>query len=147
MPKADISIRLLTKGDQAIFDNLDPDVFDNPIDPQRTAEFLHDERHHCVLALVEDLVVGMATAVHYVHPDKAPELWINEVGVAFNHQGKGIGKKLMQALLEHAQKLGCIEAWVLTDEDNTVARRLYSSAGGKEELERPVYFTFDLKKN
>jgi len=35
-----------------------------------------------------------------------------------------------------------VEAWVLTDEENTPARQLYRSAGG-EELGRPVYVTFD----
>jgi hypothetical protein len=34
------------------------------------------------MATAGDTVVGFASAVHYVHPDKAPELWINEVGVA-----------------------------------------------------------------
>lgn len=141
---AGITVRLLVAEDESVFSQVAEDVFDNPIDPKLCAEFLEDERHHIVLALDNTLVVGMATAVHYVHPDKAPELWINEVGVAPSHQGRGIGKKLMGALLAQGQKLGCKEAWVLTDEDNNVARSLYSSVGGKEEPERPVYFTFDL---
>ena len=29
----------------------------------------------------EEQIVGFASAVHYVHPDKPPELWINEMGV------------------------------------------------------------------
>ena len=86
----------------------------------------------------------MASAVHYVHPDKAPELWINEIGVAPSHQGKGIGKRLLNALLAKARDLGCAEAWALTEEENTVARRLYRSMGGNEEPQRPVYFTFKL---
>ena len=109
-----------------------------------TKEFLADKRHHITVALDNGLVVGMATALHYVHPDKAAELWINEVGVAPGHQGKGIGKKLIKALLKYGKSLGCKEAWVLTEVHNTAARRLYSSAGGVEESERPVYFTFNL---
>jgi aminoglycoside 6'-N-acetyltransferase I len=87
----------------------------------------------------------MATGVHYMHPDKTPELWVNEVGVAPSQQGRGIGKALMAALLEHAKTLGCKEAWVLTEEDNQAARRLYARAGGHEEANRPVYITFPLE--
>jgi len=40
-----------------------------------------DPRHHLVVA-VEHVVVGFCSAVDYIQPDKPPELWINEVGVA-----------------------------------------------------------------
>jgi aminoglycoside 6'-N-acetyltransferase I len=42
-------------------------------------------------------------------------MWINEVSVAPSHQGQGVGKAMVQELLQHARRLGCIEAWVLTD--------------------------------
>jgi aminoglycoside 6'-N-acetyltransferase I len=83
--------------------------------------------------------------VIYVHPDKpAPELWINEVGVAPTHQGQGIGKALMQAILEEAKRSGCTEAWVLTERTNLPAMALYSSVGGAETLPDPTMFTFRL---
>ena len=77
-----IEIRVLRQGDEAVLANVAPEVFDNPIDPQMTAEFLADPRHHIAVAIDGGVVVGFASGVHYVHPDKRPELWINEVGVA-----------------------------------------------------------------
>src|SRR6185503_2317671 len=53
-------------------------VFDNPIDPRWAAEFLADGRHHLAVAFDGDVVVGMASAVHHLHPDKPPELRIYE---------------------------------------------------------------------
>ncbi len=44
----------------------------------------------------------MASGVDYIHPDKPRELWINEVGTASTHRGRGIGKKVVTALVEHA---------------------------------------------
>jgi len=82
--------------------------------------------------------------VHYVHPDKTAELWINEVGVAPSHQRRGIGKAVIQALLEHAKRLGCREAWVLTDRGNQAAMRLYASTGGEEAARDQVMFTYFL---
>jgi aminoglycoside 6'-N-acetyltransferase I len=92
------------------------------------------------------VVVAFASGVHYVHPDKPPELWINEVGVAPTFQGRGLGKAVVQALLEHAKRLGCREAWVLTDRSNHAAMRLYASAGGEEASGDHVMFNFPLDR-
>jgi aminoglycoside 6'-N-acetyltransferase I len=92
-----------------------------------------------------DLVVGFVSAVVYLHPDKvAPELWINEIGVAPTHQRQGIGKRLLEAMLEHGRQAGCTEAWVLTERENTAAMGMYASAGGLETRPDPTMFTFPL---
>ena len=137
-----IAIQRLGPADASVLDRVAPGVFDNDIEPRWTAEFLADPRHHMVVALMDDQVVGMASAVHYVHPDKSPELWVNEVGVAPAYQNQGIGRRLLRALLAHGQTLGCRAAWLGTEEDNTPARRLYAAVGGQEEP--MVYVTFQL---
>jgi ribosomal protein S18 acetylase RimI-like enzyme len=96
------------------------------------------------VAVDGDRVVGFASGVHYLHPDKPPELFINEAGVADAYQSRGIGRQLMTALLAHAATLGCSTAWVLTDTDNTAARRMYAAAGGTELPDRPVLIEFTL---
>ncbi len=125
-------IKILEPGHASVLDRVSPGVFDNPIDPRWTAEFLADSRHHLAVAIDGDMVVGMASAVHYVHPDKPPELWINEVGVAPTHRTQGIGRRLLDALFERGRALGCRQAWVATEPGNLPARRLYAGAGGKE---------------
>ena len=140
-----IEVRVLKTDELHILENIADDVFDTAIDATWSSEFFADSRHHLAVAILDKQVIGMTSAIHYVHPDKAPELWINEVGVATLHQGKGIGKKLLDVMFKHAITLGCTEAWVLTEADNIAAQKLYSSVRGKEEPERPVYFTFNLK--
>lgn len=134
------TIRLLTGQDASVLESVAEGVFDHEIHPRWLAEFMADSRHHLAVAVLQDQVVGMASAVHYVHPDKAPELWINEIGVASEHQGKGIGKQLMQAMFAHGRSLGCGEAWVLTGQDNAAARGLYAAVGGKEQAALLVSF-------
>ena len=137
-------IRILTPGDASVLDRVDPDVFDEPVDPRRASEFLGDPRHHLAVALDDGMVIGMASAVHYVHPDKSPELWINEVGVAAMHQRRGIARQLLQALFARGRTLGCVQAWVLADQSNTGARRLYASAGGHAAPEPCIMIEFPL---
>ena len=140
-----MEIRVLHSGDHDVFATIAEDVFDSPLDPRATEAFLRDPRHHIVVAIDSHVVVGFASAVHYLHPDKpSPELWINEVGVACTHRGRGIGKAMLQRLLDHARDLACAEAWVLTDRTNQGAMRLYESSGGVEATTNDVMFTFPL---
>jgi ribosomal protein S18 acetylase RimI-like enzyme len=140
-----ITLKLLHPPDLHILHNVAADVFDDPIVESSAQDFLNNPRHRLVVALDNALVVGFVSAVIYVHPDKpAPELWINEIGVAPTHQRQGIGKALMQAILEQAQHSGCSEAWVLTDRTNLAAMAMYASAGGEETLPDSTMFTFKL---
>jgi ribosomal protein S18 acetylase RimI-like enzyme len=127
-----IEIRMLRSGDEGVLANVAAEVFDNPIDPDLTREFLADDRHHMAVAIDDGVVVGFASGVHYVHPDKRPELWINEVAVAPSHQRRGLAKAVVSVLLEVARAHDCTSAWVLTDQTNTAAKALYTSLGAAE---------------
>ena len=138
-----IIVRLLGPHEAHVLDNIADDVFDYDVDPRWCAEFFADPRHHLVVALDGDLVVGMASGVHYVHPDKAPDLWINEVAVASTHHNQGIGRQLVATLAEHGKTLGCREAWVLTSPTNEPAKRMYRAAGAVAD-ELSVMYTYRL---
>ena len=138
-----ITVRLLRRDEAHVLDNVADDVFDDPVDPRWCAEFFADPRHHLVVALDGDYVVGMASGVHYVHPDKAPELWINEVAVASTHHNQGIGRRLVTTLVDHGRTLGCVEAWVLTSPTNEPAKRMYRAAGAAAD-ELSVMYTYRL---
>lgn len=136
------TIRMLGADEAAVLDHVAADVFDNAVDARWAAEFFADPRHHVAVAVDGGQVVGFASGVHYVHPDKPPELFINEVGVAPTHQGQGIARRLMRTLMDHGRALGCVQAWVGTEHGNTAANRLYASVGGvREEF---VLYAFDL---
>ena len=139
-----MEVRILGPADGAVLDRVAPDVFDGPVDPRWCAEFLADPRHHLAVALDGGTVVGMASAVHYVHPDKPPELWIDEVGVASAWRGRGLAPRLLQAMFAHGRTLGCVQAWVLTSPDNAAACRAYERAGGVASPELVVMYEFDL---
>jgi len=137
-----IDIRVLAAGDDDVLARVADGVFDNAINPTLANEFLADDRHHVIVALDAGVVVGMITAVDYIHPDKPRELWINEVGVAPSHQRRGIGRQLLDAMLKHGRGIGCSEAWLGTEPHNTAARALYVAGGG--EAEEIIMYSFDL---
>ncbi len=138
-------IRLLGAGDERVLDRIGDDVFDEAIDAAGAREFLGDPRHHIAVAVDDGVVVGFASGVHYLHPDKpVPELWVNELGVASTHRRRGIGKAVLDCLLDAGRVLGCAQAWVLTERDNTAAMRTYASIGGAQTPSDHVMITFLL---
>jgi aminoglycoside 6'-N-acetyltransferase I len=144
-PAMPIEIQILQRGDEAMLENVAPGVFDDPIVTRAAKEYLSDPRHHLAVAIEDTFVIGFASGVHYIHPDKPyPEFWINEVGITPTNQGQGVGKALMRALLEVARAVGCAEVWVLTERVNLPAMGLYKSIGGEEAPDETVMFTFRL---
>jgi ribosomal protein S18 acetylase RimI-like enzyme len=139
-----VEIRLLGPDDVDLLTRVAPGVFDYDVDPDLTEQFLRDDRHHLVAAIDSGLVVGFVSGVHYVHPDKPSELWINEVAVAPSHHRRGIGQQMLRAIFRTGRDLGCGEAWVLTNRSNTAAMKLYASVDGTEDPEDTVMFTFRL---
>ncbi len=137
-------IRILQAGDDNVLMNVAKGLFDNPIDAKLTKEFLEDPRHHMAVAIDDGKVVAFASGVHYVHPDKPPELWVNEVAVAPTHQRRGLGKAVLRALFEVGKSHKCSAAWVLTHRGNPAAIALYSSVGGVEGTEGGLGISDDV---
>lgn len=137
-----VELRRLGPDDATVLERVAEDVFDGPVVLALGREFLDDPRHHLIVALDDGVIIGMITAVDYVHPDKPAQLWINEVGVAPSHKRQGIGRALLRAMLEHGRRCGCTEAWLGTEPDNLAARGLYEDGGGKAEPF--ILYSFDL---
>ncbi|HYW49843.1 MAG TPA: GNAT family N-acetyltransferase [Gemmatimonadaceae bacterium] len=137
-----VQVRLLAAHEAEVLSHVAAGVFDHAVDPHWCAAFLADPRHQLVVALDGDVVVGMASGVHYLHPDKPDELFISEAAVAEPYRSQGIGRSMLGALLAQARTLGCETAWVLTESDNEAARRMYAAAGGVEQPDAPVMIEF-----
>lgn len=140
-----IEILALSAGNILVLERIAADVFDNPIDQQQLAKFVSDPRHFMVLALEAGVVVGMASGVEYFHPDKQPQMWINEVGVASTHRRRGIGKALTQWLVCRAKSRGCVYAWLGTDKDNVAGQACFASVPGVESAQPFLLYEWNLE--
>jgi aminoglycoside 6'-N-acetyltransferase I len=141
----EVEVRMLRPGDERVLLNVADDVFDYAVSAAAVAAFLADPRHHIAAAVDGGRIVGFASGVHYFHPDKpVAELFVNEVGVAATHRGRGLGTAVVKCLLDAGRALGCGEAWVLTDRANAPAMATYTSAGGVAAPQDQVMFTFFL---
>jgi ribosomal protein S18 acetylase RimI-like enzyme len=139
-----VEIHLVTAANAALLDRVDDDVFDHAVRPDLVDAFVANPSNLLAVAVEDGIVVGMATGIAYVHPDKPAQLFVNEIGVAARCRRRGLGARLIAALLRRGRELGCDEAWVATEEGNLAARALYASLGGREDRDRAVVFTFPL---
>lgn len=139
-----VSFHVVTERETHHLERIDAEVFDGPIRPESLAAFIADPRHLLVIAVDAERTVGMATGVEIFQPDKAPQLFINELGVAPAYRRRGIGRRLLAMLCEAAKARGCASAWVGTEPDNDAANPLYRSLAGDRTPETFVLHEWPL---
>jgi aminoglycoside 6'-N-acetyltransferase I len=130
---ATVTIRTLRPDDLALLIAVREGLFDNAVLPDQAQAFLDDPMHMICLAFAGDDAVGMATGTIVLHPDKPPQLFVNEVGVREAWQRRGIGRAVTEHLIAAARARGCVGAWLGTEPDNVAALALYRSMEGEEE--------------
>ncbi len=129
MSAADIRTHRIATANKRLLDHVAKDVFDEPVDPDRLADYLASPGHLMIVAVANNVVVGHCAAVIHRHPDKPSELYIDEVGVTPKRQREGVATRLLNEMFEWGMEFGCEEAWVGTELTNMAARALYDALG------------------
>lgn len=80
--------------------------------------------HHYLAALEDGQIVGYA-GIAVVRP----EAWVNNIAVRRDRQRLGIGRQLLDALLEHARSHGATHTLLEVAANNGPAQRMYESYG------------------
>jgi ribosomal protein S18 acetylase RimI-like enzyme len=138
-----VVVRRLGPGDESDVERYAA-AFDEPIRPDWVAAFLRDDRHHLLVVDVDGLPAGFVSATEVFHPDKPPEMFLNELSVDEPFRRRGAASALLEELSNVGRELGCATIWVLTDEDNEAAMASYRQAGGVWDGEHQVMFEIDL---
>jgi aminoglycoside 6'-N-acetyltransferase I len=126
-----IRYKLLSLADASVLLDVADDVFDEPLVPQRILAYLADTTNLMVVAIDGNTVVGQCASVIHRHPDKATELYLDNLGVAPSHQRRGIARELVARMFAAGRERGCTEAWVGTEPDNDAANALYRALGAE----------------
>ena len=134
-----MKIVLLNWDNIQLLDEVATEVFDHEIEASKLKAFLDCPCHCMVLAVDDGLVIGMASAVEYFHPDKSPQLWINEVGITPSKRNQGIGRRLVETLLDIGQQRGCVNAWLGTEHGNLAGRRCFASVRNSTSNDRATH--------
>lgn len=96
-----------------------------------------------ILVAVEE--ENLAVAGFLIARHVSPEWELENVVVAAEARGKGIGTRLLQDLLSHAQLSKSETIFLEVRESNTPARRLYERVGFVEAGRRKLYYANPLE--
>ena len=110
---------------------------------RKRAAILYDLKRnpkHCFIAEEDAEVVGYCCTRIY---NDLSTGHIANMAVDRLYQGRGIGKKLMRAALEHFRKQGMDYARIETMEQNETGKHLYPAFGFKE-IGRQIFFFREL---
>ncbi len=121
------SVHHITPANTELLASVDPDVFDYAINPTHLTAYVADPLHAMFVATEDGLVVGQIRGSVHLQPDRAADLYIDNLGTAPLHQRRGIAAVMMKAMLDWGKAQGCIHAWVATETDNEQARSFYAA--------------------
>lgn len=122
-----IAIHGVTAENADLLAKVAADVFDEEITPDRLGPFLAAAGHVMFVAVEDDQVVGQIRGMVHVQPDRASDLYIDNLGVAPSHKRRGIGRQLIAALVGWGEARGCTYAWLATETDNEEAICFYET--------------------
>ena len=112
----------------------DPLGANRPLAEEVRRRVITDLRGHptasLFLAFEAGRAVGFATCFRGYSTFRArPLLNIHDIAVLPDRRGRGIGRRLLEAVAEHGRRLGCCRLTLEVREDNAEAKGLYRSFG------------------
>ncbi len=85
---------------------------------------------HILVARQDDAIVGMVNLLYTVSTALGGRVaLLEDMVVAPQARGQGVGAQLLTAAIAHARQQGCLRITLLTDTDNHVAQAFYRKQG------------------
>ncbi|MGO7969092.1 GNAT family N-acetyltransferase, partial [Rhizobium ruizarguesonis] len=88
MPEVITTCRL-TRDTVGLLEKIAEEVFDQEINAQRLATYLKSSGHLMIIAVCEKQVIGQIAAYVHSNPDRASDVYIDNLGVAPPFQRRG----------------------------------------------------------
>lgn len=106
---------------------------------------LHNNSFSAFVAVLDTkLVGGLTSYIIEQYYSTSPLVYIYDLAIKTDFQRQGIGKMLMNAILNYGKEIGAEEVFVQADKIDRHALEFYKSTGGNAE--KVVHFTYPLEK-
>ena len=106
----ELVIRRASRGDLDLVLTAD-DLFSYPPTAEWTRDFLDNGSNLLLLALQDEVPVGMLVAVETGYLGASPDLFVYGIRVREDLRGRGIAHRLVEKAVEVAEEAGCSKVW------------------------------------
>jgi len=130
---------------QAVSLSLSTSKYKHPLDDVSLRQFLSHQDHHLLLAILNTKVVGSLYGYALRSPYRpALQFFLYGIDVQTESRNQGIGTALVNEFIAEARRAKACEVWVLTNEANRSAMKMYSNAGLRPSGAGDVMFELSL---
>ncbi len=107
--------------------------------------FFSNNHNICLIAYINQIAVGYLYAYILTDiKDRPKKMFLYSIDVVKNYQRMGVATKLISFLKEEAFVSNCSEIFVLTNNSNEAAMKMYKATGGIRENEDDVMFVYQI---
>lgn len=140
-----IEVKRLQKGDEELTQEIVDQFWPGS---KLNDEFLSKETNYLIAAYVDEVFAGFLYAYELDRIEQQrPMMFFYSIDVLNQYRRQGIGKRLIEELKHICAERNVSKMYVLTDEANVVAMKLYESTGSKRILPDNVLFVYkEFKK-
>ena len=116
--------------------------------PQHMRRLLQRDENYLIVAAQPDATpVGFLIAYRVPRVDRDQNMiYLYEIAVRPDCRRQGIGSQMIDLLKHESSSDNIMEIWVGTELENTPARRLYESTGGKPGSDPIVEFVYKMQR-
>jgi ribosomal protein S18 acetylase RimI-like enzyme len=107
--------------------------------PEKIDIFLDNQLNIAYMVLDQDEVVGFSWGYIQERIDNENMLYIHSVDVIESHRNKGVGTLMIQTFLDFAKNNNFRNTFLITDDDNFEANKLYSKFTDEIEKDKILY--------
>lgn len=108
-----------------------------------TRRFLGNVNHYFYVAEVGGELAGFLLAYKMERCDgERAMMFLYEIEVLSRYRRQGIGRALVEAVKGECERQGFLKMFVITEESNEPAQRLYLASGGRLEQKGALLFHF-----
>lgn len=141
----EISARQLFEDDAKLAATIASMVAGSVVSSEHTGAFLANRSNVLIAGMIDDAPVGFISA-HLLDrfKDRRRKLFIYEVDVMPAFRRLGVGRTMIEKVLEAGRSQGADTAFVLTNRSNPAGAGLYAAVGGRDVHADDVMFEFTL---
>lgn len=145
MKKVNIVIKRLKKQDIPLLGEI---LIDDGMKyrPNMIETFLDIPGNVGFIARIEEQIVGLVYGYTLLDIDGRTMFYIYSVGIYNQYKKKDLGIELINRVIRYCEKKGISECFVLTNKNNTRARKIFRKVGLKSKSDEDMLYSMRFDK-